>query len=291
MTFQGDQSGCVKSVFDGYCRLYNTLEKYAVEFSGYLSFNEDDFSLSHPEIAREYSNMVCAMSHNFTDSEIAWLVTHPEVKLRRDRVWNWLSLAESAMERRYSDRFEGGDLPLPERYEKLLDEELKQFGFLQEKIVLKDFESIAFVGAGPLPLSAIMIHQKTGLPITCIDSDKNAAILGKAFIDKCGLSKDISYCHIKGDQVDYRQYPCIFIAGLVQDKESVLHQIGMSHRDNIVALRSATGVGELLSKPLSKQMNELLRVCFDRHTSAHPPFFFTTWFSLRLFARFTAGLC
>ncbi len=95
----------------------------------------------------------------------------------------------------------------------------------------------------------------------------------------------------RGNQVDYRQHPCIFIAGLVQNKESVLHKIGMSHRNNIVALRSATGVGKLLDKPLSKQMNELLRVCFDRHTSALPPFFNTTWFSSRSFGHFMTGLC
>ncbi|MFH1158548.1 MAG: nicotianamine synthase family protein [Pseudomonadota bacterium] len=286
-----DQTGKVKDVLDEYCRLYDTLEKYAVKFSGNpFSCDPNGLSLGNPDIARAHSNMVCAMSHDFTDAETAWLVTHPEVMARRDRMWRWLSLAETAMERQYSARFDGSDLRCFEIYGNLVDVELKQLGFPHEKIALRDFESIAFVGAGPLPLSAIMIHRKTGLPVTCIDSSRDAAILGKEFIDKCGLSKGISYRHIRGDQVDYCLHPCIFIAGLAQDKESIVHRIGMSHCGNTVAIRSAMGVGSLLDKPLSSQMSELLHVCFDRHTPALPPFFNATWFSSRPFWRFTDGM-
>ncbi len=175
-----------------------------------------------------------------------------------------------------------------ESYARLVDGELKQLGYPQKRVALRDFESIAFVGAGPLPLSAIMIHQKTGLPVTCIDSDKEAVALGKAFIKKCRLTDGISYRHIRGDQVDYCIHPYIFIAGLVQDKESVVCQVGMSRGGNTIAIRSAMGVGSLLDRPLSVQMTELLFIYFDRHTPALPPFFNTTWFSSWPFCRLRA---
>jgi hypothetical protein len=273
----------VRCVLDGYCRLYDTLKKQAIKLANDPSLhNANVLSLCNPDISRDHSDIVRALSYDFSKAETTWLVTHPEVKSRRDHVWRWLSLAESALERHYSAQLDGDSVREFinfESYNGLIDAELKQLGFPQKQVALRDFESIAFIGAGPLPLSAVMIHLKTGLPVTCIDCDKDAATLGKAFIDKCGLSKGIAYRHKRGDQIDYCIHPIIFIAGLVQDKESVVCQIGMSRGGNTIAVRGAVGVGSLLDKPLSSQMTQLLYIYFDRHTPAMPPFFNTTWFS------------
>ncbi len=281
----------VANVFDSYISLFDTLKTQAKKLAARLGSRDDTLSLLHPDVARDHSGIIRALSHDFTEAETTWLLTHPEIKLRRNYVWAWLSMSEAALERHYSKILDDDSVRTFfnfESYGRLVDGELRQIGYPQKRIALRDFESIAFVGAGPLPLSAIMIHQKTGLPVTCIDSDKEAVELGKKFINKCGLSEGISYRHIRGDQVDYCIHPYIFIAGLVQDKESVVCQVGMSRSGNTIAIRSAMGVGSLLDKPLSVQMTELLYIYFDRHTPALPPFFNTTWFSSWPFCRLRA---
>ncbi len=273
----------VAEVLDCYCRLHASLRTQALRAADISPIrNVETLSLGHPRIAQDHAEMVQSLSRDFSETETAWLLTHPRVKERRDHMWQWMALAEAAMECQYSAQLSGEEAQNFfnfESYSQLVEGELTQLGFPKKEIILRDFESIAFVGAGPLPLSAIMIHQKTGLRVTCIDCDKDSAALGKAFIEKCGLSREISYRHARGDQVDYCIHPYIFIAGLVQDKESVVCQIGMSRGGNTIAVRSAMGVGGLLDRPLSIQMTELLYIFFDRHTPAQPPFFNTTWFS------------
>jgi len=272
----------VETVLDRYISLFDALKKQAVKLASAPTLRDETLSLCHPDIARAHGGLVRALSCDFTAAETAWLVSHPEVKSRQRHMWTWLSMAESALERHYSRLLDGGSLRSFfnfDSYDRLVESELRHLGYPKKRIAMKNFESIAFVGAGPLPLSAIMIHRKTGLPVTCIDSDREAADLGRKFIEKCGLSRTVSYRHARGDQVDYCIHPYIFIAGLVPDKESVVCQIGMSQSGNTIAVRSAMGVGSLLDRPLSSQMVELLFIYFDRHTPATPPFFNTTWFS------------
>ncbi|MGB4101866.1 MAG: nicotianamine synthase family protein [Alphaproteobacteria bacterium] len=121
-----------------------------------------------------------------------------------------------------------------------------------------DRESIAVVGAGPLPISAIMYHQGTGFPVTCIDSDARACALGRNLVRHlaatvprlAGIDRKIHYLHKTGEEHDYVTHPIVSIASLVTNKAPVIMRIiKTSHTVATTIVRSTEGLGTLLYKP------------------------------------------
>jgi hypothetical protein len=121
-----------------------------------------------------------------------------------------------------------------------------------------DRKSIAFVGAGPLPMSAIMFHQQTGLRVTCIDKDEKACQCGQRLVnyltsnrtDHKDLDKAIHFVHESGKEYDYGTHQIVFIASLVEEKESIITRIANTARTTTTAIvRSAHGLSTLLYRP------------------------------------------
>jgi hypothetical protein len=63
-----------------------------------------------------------------------------------------------------------------------------ELGSLPPGLDLGQGESIAFVGAGPLPLSAIIMHLSTGRRVTCIDRDPRACALACELCRRAALA-------------------------------------------------------------------------------------------------------
>jgi hypothetical protein len=119
-------------------------------------------------------------------------------------------------------------------------------------------ESVAFVGAGPLPISAIMFHERTGLHVTCIDRDATASRLGQRLVLHLAatepryrnLDKAVHFVHEPGEEHDYATHPIVFIASLVEKKVPVVMRIVQtSHAVATTIIRSAEGLSTLLYKP------------------------------------------
>lgn len=115
--------------------------------------------------------------------------------------------------------------------------------------------SIAFVGAGPLPISAIMFHQRTGLQVTCVDSDKDACQLGRQLIlylaeNETGhkdLDKAIHFVNASGEEHDYGMHPIVLIASLVETKAPIIMRVLSTGRAaTTTIIRSAEGLSTLL---------------------------------------------
>jgi Nicotianamine synthase protein len=115
--------------------------------------------------------------------------------------------------------------------------------------------SVAFVGAGPLPISAIMFHQRTGLQVTCIDSDSNACRLGRELVlylaanetDHKDIDKAIHFVNAFGEEHDYGMHPIVLIASLVEMKTRVIMRIAnTAHAATTTIIRSAEGLSTLL---------------------------------------------
>jgi hypothetical protein len=144
-------------------------------------------------------------------------------------------------------------------YEALVAAELHALGWPVKPPPIKPAcESVAFVGAGPLPISAIMFHERTDLHVTCIDSDETACRLGlKLVLHLAGtepryknLDKAIRFVHKPGEEHDYATHPIVFIASLVEKKVPVVMRIVQtSHAVATTVIRSAEGLSTLLYKP------------------------------------------
>lgn len=144
-------------------------------------------------------------------------------------------------------------------YEALIDREIQA---LRRKgkhpPIDKERQSAAFVGAGPLPMSAILYHQKTGNPVTCIDSDAAACDWGRRLIRHLArhvpgcesLADKIHYAQSAGDQYDYLTHPVVFVASLVDHKDPVLMRIVNSCRTGgRILIRTAEGLSRMLYRP------------------------------------------
>lgn len=146
-----------------------------------------------------------------------------------------------------------------DNYRALVDLELKAMGWPTKMPGLNpETQSIAFVGAGPLPISAILFHLKTGMRITCIDSDPAACEMGSRLIRHLAknnqryrtLGDKMGYVVNNGAAHDYVTHPIIFIASLVGNKDAVLTRIqATSNTHATVLIRTAEGLSQLLYQP------------------------------------------
>jgi hypothetical protein len=203
--------------------------------------------------------------------EVAAILNTPAIRQMAPSLWRLLSRAECEMEFYCASAMTGGEAGAEERfssygdfiyrsnYEALVAAELDVMKWpIKPAPITSDHESIAFVGSGPLPISAIMFHLRTGLPVTCIDSDEIACVLARQLVGYLAanepgcreLDNAIRFCHGRGQEHDYAAHPVVFIANLVQAKEPVVMRIMETSRVEATAIiRSAEGLSTLLYQP------------------------------------------
>jgi len=219
-------------------------------------------------------NIVLAEEH-FSDSEKRQVMDNPQIRGVRRALLAELSEAEYAMELYFSDKF----LQNPDFKEKNLNE----FWYLQNYLDLVDLEleklsvdkhpdkEIVFIGSGPLPLTAIIMAQKTGMKITCLDMDEAAVKRGEALAEKLGMGDKLHFTQSSGSAYDYRDTALVMVASLVADKKQVLERIKNTAQDAPeVALRSAEGLHALLYDPVKPSMLAEFNMRVERETRPTP---------------------
>lgn len=247
----------------------------------------DNPNLDDPTIRAEYQSLVELLSLPFSDEEVDALFCRQEVRYRQDSMWQLLRRARKAAKDNRSRSFnenrleELKDFAL---YDRLVESELEKLTSVGRKIVLKPTESIAFVGGGAMPMSAMLIHRKTGLPVTCIDDDEETVELGREFISKCGFSTEaVSYRCANAMEYNYRlgRNPIVFINGSVHDKSGVMRRVGQSRKGKrVLAVRGPTRTGGLIEEPIGSRQVEGVYSFFDRRTDeTMSPLYRITFFS------------
>lgn len=112
-------------------------------------------------------------------------------------------------------------------YEPLVNRELDclfaSFPTLDRKRAA-DLEFV-FIGAGPMPLSAIYIHCILGSRVICVDIDSNAAAAGADLLKRIGLEEKLPYLCTKTQRIKFHSQQIIFIASLVQGKLNVVQTL------------------------------------------------------------------
>ncbi len=168
-----------------------------------------------------------------------------------------LSKAEGLMEKYYAtqlsryDTVSLGELirfMYWENYVTLVREEMN---VLQKVMPEYHGKPIAFIGSGPLPLSAILLHIYTKSPVACLDLDSEAVSLSRKLIEKLDLQDCVQVVETAGEEADYESYPIVYIASLVQNKASIFERIFSTRSEALLAVRSTEGVYQLLYDPVS----------------------------------------
>lgn len=171
-----------------------------------------------------------------------------------------LSRAEYEMESYFAKKLaEGGPMPLSglsrfwyrANYKALVDLELDGLKRFSNGLnIMTDPRPIAFVGSGPLPLSAIDYYNELGKTCDCIEMNELAVNESRGLIKALGLQDSIRVINKNGCNVDYGAYSMIFIAALAEDKATLLKRIRETANHAMVAARSADGLKKLLYMPV-----------------------------------------
>ena len=251
-----------------------------LEAYGVLSTTKD-FTPRNPMVNRTLSQLVEAASKSYTAEEINEVLTHKDVRARVRRMWGYLGRAEGEMETFHGARLDKRTIEsfkYYENYQQLAAAEIAQWK-QSSHFRVGENQSIALPGAGPLPLTAVVMHQQTGYRITCIDHNPFAVRTGLRFLAKCGLRHAISYHHADAAAYDYETHPAVLIASLVGDKHGVTRQIMKSSSTHEYAVRSAEGMHILLYPPVYSQLPGRYGFAFDRRTAPTPQIINTTLFA------------
>ena len=221
-----------------------------------LLTNEGDLSPRNQKISTALRELVDLLLRSYSSAESAAILNHPEVTALRISLLDRLSEAESALERFWSQRFRNRktlhvrdlrEFLYWRNYERLLGMELKALAAIRRFKARKHGE-IVFVGGGPLPLSAIVLHMRTGKPVLCVDADAEASECARKLLAKLSLSQ-VSAVHIDGVDFDYGGASAIFIASLTNRKMDVVKRIVETGKEPVVAVRTVDGVRALLYRP------------------------------------------
>jgi hypothetical protein len=237
---------------------------------------ESDLSPSNPRINTALSALVGAvLAGGGTPDEVGRLLAAPRIAAIREVLVRRLALAEGAMERHWARAFAQharlttADLaafPYWDCYRWLIEAEL---GCLRPYLALGKAESLAFVGAGPLPLSAIFMRAGTGLRVTCVDADAEACSLAREVCAKAGLT-GIDVRLADGADHEYAPHPVVIVASLVPNKVQVIRRIRATQRAAVVGLRSVEGLCTLLYEPVDEAEIAALGCGYLGRTAPNP---------------------
>ncbi len=229
---------------------------------------QSDLSPRNPKVNATLYGFVRDTMRERNPEEVAAILNTPRIRQIAPGLRRLLARAEYEMEHFCASAIVGDVVRIEEcfssyrnfiyhdNYEALVAAELRAVeGHAEIRKTGTDRKSIAFVGAGPLPISAIMVHQQTGLRVTCIDQDEKACQRGRQLIDYLasneadhrGLDKAIQFVHDIGKGYDYGAHSIVFIASLVEEKASIIMRIIDTARTATTAIiRSADGLSTLM---------------------------------------------
>ena len=237
---------------------------------------ESDLSPANPRINAALSALVRGVMQGCdSPAEAARVLATPSITAIRAELVRRLALAEGALERHWAGVFSQRDgltaanlpeFPYWDCYRSLVEAEL---ACLRPYLALGTAESLAFVGGGPLPLSAVLLHAATKLRVACVDADSGACSLAQALLRKAGLTGIEVRCAAGADH-EYAPHPVVLVASLVQDKAQVMRRIRATRPEAVVGLRSAEGLCTLLYEPVDEAQIEALGCGYLGRTAPNP---------------------
>jgi hypothetical protein len=224
-----------------------------------LLMSESDITPRNDKINGALRALVELLLCSYDPFESAAILDDAEIVALKDSLLARLSEAEFALECFWFEHFLGRtSLGLRDLetftywryYERLLGMEMQVLSDLagQHRAFAKDEERIAFVGGGPLPLSAILLHAQTAAPVVCIDSNAVACDGARRLMSMLGIC-GVTVIHADGADFDYQGFSIIVIASLVEKKTAVARRIVETCKEALVAVRTVEGVRALLYRP------------------------------------------
>lgn len=135
--------------------------------------------------------------------------------------------------------------PLYERFHHLVSKELALVGDFP-------FNSVLFIGSGPFPITAILLHLLSGRPVTCLEKNEEAARVSRIVLEKLGLTAGITVRVGDGATFDVAPYDLILNALLAKPKWLIMKNIRNNGGEHArVLCRTSYGLRQLLYESTS----------------------------------------
>lgn len=228
---------------------------HLLESAGDLSPNNEDINTC-------LSAFVSAVLNNSHDTGLKGVLKDDRLQRIRPKMMELLSRAEYEMETHFGEYFASKENVTPDTledfwyrgcYERLVQHEVNAYRGICAKDDDLSAKKIAFVGAGPLPLTMIDWHLQTGADVTGIDISKEACDISNKIFNNMGLSDTLRHAHSDGQNFDYTGFDLVEIAALVPNKARIAQKVRADAPNAIIAIRSVEG----LKGALYEQVNLL----------------------------------
>jgi len=236
---------------------------------------ETDLSPRNPRINGALGALVDGVLAARSCDEAAAVLADPGLQALRGGLLEKLAVAEGEMERHWGEMLAAraglaaADLAgfvYWDCYRHLVEGELCCLPPLRD---LRKGQCISFVGAGALPLSAILMHVHTGVEVTCIDADPHACRIASELCGRLGLAGIGVRCG-HGADCDYEDSRIVFVASLVSEKAEVVSRVREACPAALIALRSAEGLSTLLYDPVDEPAVEAMGCTLLGRTGYNP---------------------
>lgn len=218
----------------------------AIRDSYQLLSASDNLSPHNAEVTGSLTLLVRTLTANSTSQELTrYLLDTPDLAAERSNLPELCGRAECEMEKYWArkllaqDKIDLRDFWYFDEYRALTRTEMRLFG-------RRDFDDISFLGAGALPLTAIMMaHRFPATQVKCVDFDPEACALAQALVKRLGL-RNVSVHQM--DALDYMpaQGELVICASLLQERGAIYRKL--VDFPCTLMVRDAEGVYQFLYK-------------------------------------------
>lgn len=198
---------------------------------------------------RQLEKLVCSTEGGIDSilqaNRILETVTQDSLKMMNDGYCRWETEVENQFAHQVltkpGTRIE--DYLLYERFVRLLTKELELIGDT-------NFNSIIFIGSGPFPITAILLHKLTGKKVDCLELHGESADISRKVLKRLGLSDVIQVHEGNGSTFDLSSYDIVLAALLAKPKSRILQNVLTSGKPEAKILcRTSEGLRKLLYEP------------------------------------------
>jgi hypothetical protein len=138
------------------------------------------------------------------------------------------------------------DYHLYRRFTRLIAGEL---ALLAQHWPALEMKRLGFVGSGPFPISALLLHEMTNAHVVSFDRDPVAIDRQRSLLRHLGVEGSFSQVCVSGEKADFSGLDAVVIALLARPKELILRQILGTGASTPVLCRTSFGVRQILYEP------------------------------------------
>lgn len=224
---------------------------------------EFDLSPANPVVKNIVSHLSLQLRSRYLPEEIQSVLNHEYIRMNHRQLQDKLSEAEFLAElndSRAIGHSDGSSSALDALtglsawmiYSALVSQELSMLRSFIHGKGRAEKPPIIFVGSGPMPLSAIILHQLSDADVICLEMDSAAYDASCILLMRLGLANKVTVVLGNGSEFDYSSYSQIFVASLVRNKMEVLERIIHTASDPIVAIRTAEGMRQIMYEAINE---------------------------------------